>query len=150
MIRTLGNSRGSILILAAWALSFLAVMAATLGMGARQKIIFIDRMESRDKLRTGVEAGVEVAIAVLNNDLLDNQYAYSTLSKIKRHNNLKDFNQIPFIGGMNEVSYYYFDGLQGRCFALMALLPRHKCVVKSGSSEIVERALKDGYIAVYA
>jgi len=45
---------------------------------------------------------------------------------------------------------YYFDGLQGRCFALMALLPRHKCVVKSGSSEIVERALKDGYIAVYA
>ena len=101
------KNRGTVLILALWALSFLAVFAVYLGMGVRQKMLFIQHIEKNEKLRQLAESGVQKAIAVLNDDLMRNSYFYTTFGKMSRHNNFEDFTEIRLEDGFCEVSYLY-------------------------------------------
>ena len=62
------DSRGSILIIALWALTLLAVFAVILGYNVRQKMFLVKRLEARDELRYIAEAGVRKAIAELKKE----------------------------------------------------------------------------------
>ena len=63
--RKLSQQRGAILIFALWVLSFLAVLAANLGYGVRQKMTFMKRIEERSQMNHIAQGGVKVALAVL-------------------------------------------------------------------------------------
>lgn len=57
------NKRGSVLVLALWALSLLTVFASLLGYGVRQKLSVVYRLDDRSALRYIAEAGAKRAIA---------------------------------------------------------------------------------------
>lgn len=59
------NQKGSILILALWAVSLLAVMAVSIGAGVRQKLTLVNRLEQADEAHALAAAGVEKARSVL-------------------------------------------------------------------------------------
>ncbi|MBF0569155.1 MAG: general secretion pathway protein GspK [Candidatus Omnitrophica bacterium] len=82
---------GFILIMAMWTLAFLAVLAVSIGFGTRQKVILLGRLEDRSRAQLAAEAGVKKAVAVLLDDLEENQFMYSASAKARRHNNPADF-----------------------------------------------------------
>lgn len=55
------GERGSVLVLAAWSLTLLVVLAASLGYGVRQKAMLVKRLETRAELTRAALAGVEKA-----------------------------------------------------------------------------------------
>ncbi|MFH2137148.1 MAG: hypothetical protein ABII88_01400 [Candidatus Omnitrophota bacterium] len=61
------NDNGSVLILVLWMLGLLTVFAVYLGIGVRQKLDFLNRLETRNKLSLIAEAGVKKAIAEIGN-----------------------------------------------------------------------------------
>lgn len=60
-----GSSSGSVLLVALWSLCLLTVFAIHLGYRVRQKIVLIERLNSRGSLHFIAEAGVKQAIAEL-------------------------------------------------------------------------------------
>ncbi len=59
------NARGSVLILALWALSLLAVFSVSLGIGARQKASLLNRIETEIELHSIASAGIMKASGFL-------------------------------------------------------------------------------------
>ena len=59
-------NRGSILILALWALCFLAAFAVVLNYGVRQKATLVKRLDDRGKLRMIADAGLKRAMVDLS------------------------------------------------------------------------------------
>lgn len=97
------TQRGFVLILALWALGFLTVLALSVGLGTRQKILLLGRLEGRSQAQFAAEAGVKKAVAVLLDDLEKQQYLYSPEAKVRRHNNPEDFAAIGLGGTTAEV-----------------------------------------------
>lgn len=63
-------TEGSILILVMWVLMLLSIFTFSVGYSARQRLLLLDRLESREKLRAIAEAGVRTAIdAIQQKDL---------------------------------------------------------------------------------
>ena len=62
-----GNERGSILILVLWSLGLLSVFALYLGLGVRQRLDFLLRVENRNKLYNIAESGIKQAVAQIGN-----------------------------------------------------------------------------------
>ncbi len=112
--RRISSQRGFVLIMALWALGFLTVLALSIGMGTRQKIILLGRLEGRSQAQFSAEAGVKKAIAVLLDDLEKNQFLYSPAAKVRRHNNPSEFGAIALGGMTAEVVCPYFDEVAGR------------------------------------
>ena len=104
------NKSGSILIMALWTLVFLTLLAASLGVGVRQRIILLNRLESRDKLQLIAESGIRKAIALLNQDIERNGAQFTFEVKAFRFNNEKEFSSMILRDGTVEVSYEYNDG----------------------------------------
>ncbi|MBU1086236.1 MAG: general secretion pathway protein GspK [Candidatus Omnitrophica bacterium] len=71
---------GSVLVLVLWALGLLSVFALYLGLGARSKIDFLSRMETRSKTSQIAEAGVKQAVAAIGN--IDKKKLYLCLNDI--------------------------------------------------------------------
>ena len=57
--------RGSVLILALWSISVLAILAVSLGAGTRQKLTLLHRLHSASVLHASAAAGVDLAKSVL-------------------------------------------------------------------------------------
>jgi len=98
------SRQGTILIMALWSLSLLTVFAVYLGVAVRTKITLQSRLEDRDKLYLLAESGIKKAIAVLNNDLMLNEYAFTAKAKQARHNNPAPLAGIALSGGKVDVS----------------------------------------------
>ena len=107
------KNTGSILILALWSLAVLAALALNLGLGVRQKITLIARLEERVKLRLLTEAGIKKAVGLLTMDQSLNSF-FSAPAKSFLENNELEFKEIALAGGHAEVSYEYEDGLTGQ------------------------------------
>lgn len=63
--RLVPNNKGSVLVMALWALMLLTVFAVQLGVSVRQKITLARRLDERDQLFYIAEAGIKKAIAEL-------------------------------------------------------------------------------------
>jgi type II secretory pathway component PulK len=92
--QSLKNNDGFILIVALWTLMFLTVLAIAVGVGTRQKIILLDRLETRSRIQLAAEAGIKKAVAVLVDDLEESQFRYTPKAKARRHNNPSEFSNI--------------------------------------------------------
>jgi general secretion pathway protein K len=110
---TKNAQRGFVLIMALWSLGLLTVLAVAIGLGTRQKIVFLGRLEDRCQVQLAAEAGVKKAAAVLLDDLEVNQYLYSPQAKARRHNNAQDFGSIVLAGKKAEVVHTFFDEKSG-------------------------------------
>lgn len=105
---TLGKkSPGTVLILTLWALGLLAIFAINIGIGIRQKIVILSRLEQRSQLKLIADAGIKKAITILNADSKSNQGHNSTLVKMWKYNNPAHFHNIKVGNGQFDVSYTF-------------------------------------------
>ncbi len=102
-----GNKRGSILILVLWSLGLLTVFALYLGLGVRQRLDFLLRVETRSKLYNIAEAGIKQAVAQIGN--FDKESPF-VLLKDSWSNNESVFYEIPVSDGSFTVGYPYKAG----------------------------------------
>ncbi|MFH1837134.1 MAG: hypothetical protein ABH862_03370 [Candidatus Omnitrophota bacterium] len=59
------HKKGSVLIIAMWALSVLTLFAVMMGVDSRGKMTFVGKIGDRDRLRYIAEAGIEKAIIII-------------------------------------------------------------------------------------
>lgn len=98
--------RGSILILALWSLSFLAVLSLSVGYGARQKATLLNRLDTMNHLYAIAYSGVEKARGLFQiedptsgQDTLLDEWAYSE----------PDFKEVPVGDGHFTVGHTVYD-----------------------------------------
>jgi general secretion pathway protein K len=118
------DRRAFVLIMALWALAFLTVLALSVGMGTRQKIIMLGRLEDRSQAQFAAEAGVKKAVAVLLDDLENNLSLYSPEAKVRRHNN-PEFSVIELAGKKVEVVCKFPDDRSNRVIERYGLCDEH-------------------------
>lgn len=102
------QNRGTILVIALWSLSLLAVFALTLSTIVRQKIELLSRLENRSNVHLIAEGGIKKAVVILKRDLNINP-RLSAARKMNRYNNQRDFKNIEFERGFCDVHYDYAD-----------------------------------------
>lgn len=68
MFRSPADRRGSILIITIWSICFLSTLAVILGLGVRQKLQLVQRLDERDKLNLVAAAGIKRAIVQIGQD----------------------------------------------------------------------------------
>lgn len=98
------KQKGSFFILVLWTLSLLTVFAVYLGFNVQQKLIFLDRLERRNKLYLIAEAGVKKAIAEVGRIPLTGS---ALALKDRWSNNQEAFFQVPIGEGSFTVGYNY-------------------------------------------
>ena len=101
------KEKGSILILVLWTLGLLSVFALYLGIGIRQRLDFLKRIETRNKLYLIAEAGVKKAVTQLGN--FENENMVISLNN-EFINNRNIFFQSPIGDGNFTVGYPYKKG----------------------------------------
>ena len=102
--------RGSILLLALWAICFLSVLAVTLGLEVRQKVSLVGRLDERAKLRFISEAGIQKAIIYLRKNAAG---AYYDSFRDTFVNNPTFFKDIDMAGGSFSVGGNFQNNLAG-------------------------------------
>ncbi|HOY10322.1 MAG TPA: type II secretion system protein GspK, partial [Candidatus Omnitrophota bacterium] len=106
------NSRGTVLILALWALGMLSIFIIGIGAQLRQKIELVSRLESREELcwlaRSGVEKG-KFVFSQAHNLSGDEQPLPASWQRLRWLNNPRAFRQVRMGKGFFEVKYDCFD-----------------------------------------
>ena len=90
------NNKASILILVLWSLGLLTVFALYLGLGVRQRLDFLLRVETRSRLYNIAEAGIKQTISQIGN--CDKEIPV-VLLKDSWSNNENVFREIPVLNG---------------------------------------------------
>ena len=108
MTNLLSKNRGSILILALWALGLLVVFTIQIGMTLQDKIGFLSRADRKDTLRTAARAGVYKALSIIKNEPRLNKLDNPLQSAITLYYNPADFLNITL--GQVNVTVHYNDG----------------------------------------
>ncbi len=114
MIRMLNDRKAFILVSALWILGFLTILAVALGMGARQKILVLKRIEERASSRLAAEAGAKKTIAVFLDELENSQFTLSARTKARLFNNPLDFLNITVGDFRVDVVNRFFDERSGK------------------------------------
>lgn len=103
------SSSGSVLILTLWALSLLTIYAVHLGGIVRQKIMMMERLDSRSRLHFIAEAGVQRAFAEIRK--IDTTTTYDALNESWSLNE-SAFKNVSIGDGGYDVFYERSDGQQ--------------------------------------
>jgi len=103
--------RGSILILALWAICFLSVLAIILGAEVRQKVSLAARLDEMAKLRFISEAGIQKAIVKVRKNAWG--AAYDSFGDTFA-NNFLDFKDVNMGDGVFSIGYDFQDDLSGK------------------------------------
>ena len=103
--RSIRGESGSILIFALWSLGLLAIFAAYIAVGVRQKINFLKHVEYRSKVSALASSGVSKAIAMLIHELKKSESLYTPEVKMALRNNEREFADIALNNGTVEISY---------------------------------------------
>ncbi len=112
-MRVSSSQGGFILIFTLWVLGFLSVLAIAVGMGSRQKIAFLERLEDRSRQHLSAEAGAKKALALLVDDIENNKLAFNAEAKSRRHNNPADFSGIVVGDNGFDVLHTVYDETSG-------------------------------------
>lgn len=130
------DSTGSILIIALWSLCLLTIFAVYLGYAVRQKIVLLERLDSRGNLHFIAEAGVGRAITELKRE----ESSDSDALKENWSNNPAVFRDVPVGYGRFSVCYNYLDyqtGLEEIRYGLVD--EDRKINVNISEPEVMER-----------
>ena len=105
----MSNNSGMILVLALWAMGLLSVFAIYLGIHARQRMILLSRLETRDNLHLSAKSGIGKAISFINTKNNDRSAWDSLDFKVALMNNPEIFSDIDLGNFRCEISYDFFD-----------------------------------------
>jgi general secretion pathway protein K len=103
------GQRGSILILALWALSFLSVFVFLVAFQVRTKILVLSRLDKTSQLKWLAEAGVRKAKAVFDSNPAIKDAPFVPQQEETWFNNAGQFENIALGNGFFEVSYDTYD-----------------------------------------
>ena len=109
MMKKKTRDQGTILIFALWTLALLVVFSVYIGIGVRQRMILVQRLESRSKLYYSAASGIRKAIAVLNHVRSIPGAMLVSEARAKLLNNQEVFSNIQLNGVNVDVSYQIFD-----------------------------------------
>jgi type II secretory pathway component PulK len=109
MMKRQKHNQGSILIFALWTLTLLVIFSVYIGIGVRQRMILVQRLESRSKLYYSAVSGIRKAIMILNQTRPSSGLAFSAQTKAKLMNNEEDFSKIQLNGVNVDLCYAIFD-----------------------------------------
>lgn len=105
------HNNGFVLIFALWALSLLTVLAASVAVGVRQKMIVIEKLDERSRSRYAMQMASALSCAHIRQQLTLSNFAYTSILKSALHNNPtvfsrillgKDSAQVGYQQGMND------------------------------------------------
>ncbi|MBI3617400.1 MAG: general secretion pathway protein GspK [Candidatus Omnitrophica bacterium] len=105
MFRSPADVRGSILILTIWSICFLSTLAVILGLGVRQKLQLVQRLDERDKLHLVAAAGINQAIARIRQDKESTFYSFQDICA----DDPSVFKEIALGEGRVDIRYDLFD-----------------------------------------
>ena len=134
-------TRGSILILAIWALCFLSTFTVILGYQVRQKISLVRRLEERERLYLIADAAVKKAVAKLKEE---EKKSYVCLNDAIS-NNTAEFKEISINAGTFSILYDCQDKLYGCLGTRYGLTDEEsKLNINKADSASLERFFKSG------
>jgi len=141
--KRLNNKKGMILILALWAMSLLGVFSIYLGVHARQKIILLSRLETRDNLYFSAKSAVGKAICFIQKERKDGKIWNSVDSKINLMNNSDIFSNMDFKSFQAEVSYGFFDKTLNKIENRYGMIDEEsKLNINTSNKNEIERLIK--------
>jgi type II secretory pathway component PulK len=108
-IHRLRTSNAMVLILALWILSILAVFVVAIGVGIRQKIFLVSRLEKREASYFIAKAGIQTARMFLQSIGNGKGERETADEKMLKHNNPDTFMKIVLDEGWVEISYQNYD-----------------------------------------
>ena len=142
--RSFSNKSGFVLILTLWVLGFLTVLALAVGLGSRQKIALLERLEDRSRLHLVAEAGAKKALAVLVDDIEESQSKLTVAAKARRHNAPTELSAVSVGENTVTVSYDTFDEKTGAAVERFGLVDEQsKLNVNTTDTETLARLLGD-------
>lgn len=109
MKNTHARNQGTILIFALWTLTLLVAFAVYISAGVRQRMILVQRLESRSKLSACAVSAIRKGIMALDQAHLSSAAACSAPTKAKLMNNENDFSAIALSGAQAGLGYDIFD-----------------------------------------
>lgn len=139
MFRSPADVRGSILVLTIWSICFLSTLAVILGLGVRQKLQLVQRLDERDKLHLVAAAGIKQAIVQIGQDTESTFYALD-------HRCADDpsvFKEIAPGDGRVDIRYGLFDDSSGQTKIRYGLIDEEsKLNVNTADAEVMERLFR--------
>jgi len=103
------HQRGMVLVFALWTLTLLVVFSIYIGIGVRQRMILVKRLESRSKLYYSAASGIHKAIMVIDQARGLSGSALVPRTKAILMNNGEDLSNIELNGATAEIVYHFFD-----------------------------------------
>lgn len=137
--RSAVERRGGILILSLWSLCLLTTFAVILGNGVRQKIILVQRLDERGKLRFIAEAGVKRSVVELNRNA---DKTYDSL-RDAWSSNISAFKGVSVGDGVFDVCADYRDGETGMAVTRYGVIDEERKInINTAGREVLERLFR--------
>lgn len=139
VFRSPADVRGSILILTIWSICFLSTLAVILGLGVRQKLQLVQRLDERDQLRLVAAAGIKQAIAQIRQDKESTFYSFED----SYADDPSVFKETALGEGRVDIRYDLFDEASGQTKVCYGLIDEERKInVNTADAEVMERLFK--------
>lgn len=137
--RSPADVRGSILILTIWSICFLSTLAVILGVGVRQKLQLLQRLDERDKLHLAAAAGIKRAIVQIR----QNKESVFDSFQDMCADNPAVFKEMELGDGRVSIRYDLFNEAAGQMDARYGLIDEERKInVNTAGAEVMERLFK--------
>ena len=123
------NSRGTVLILALWALGMLSVFIVSIGAQLRQKMNVVSHLERREELYWLAQSGVEKGRFVFSQAHQiseDDQPLPPSWQRLRWLNNPRAFRHVRIGRGFFELKYEYYDDAQDNVRTLYGFIDEER------------------------
>ncbi len=133
------DRRGSILIITIWAICFLSTLAVILGLGVRQKLRLVQRLDERDKIHLAAAAGIQRAIVQIRQDRESSFTSFQDTCA----NDPAVFNEMEIGDGRVSIRYDFFDESSGQTQIRYGPVDEERKInVNTADAEVMERLFK--------
>ncbi len=139
VFRSPADVRGSILILTIWSICFLSTLAVILGLGIRQKLQLVQRLDERDKLHLTAAAGIKQAIVQIRQDKESTFYSFED----RYADDPSVFRETALGDGRVDIRYDFFDDSFGQTKVRYGLIDEERKInVNTADAEVMERLFR--------
>lgn len=137
--RSRDDLRGSILIITIWSICFLSTLAVILGLGVRQKLRLVQRLDERDKLFLVAAAGIKRAIVQIKQDKGRSFTSFRDICA----NDPSIFKEMEIGDGRVSIRYDFFDEASGQTKIRYGPIDEERKInVNTADAPVMERLFK--------
>ena len=130
------DRRGSILIITIWSICFLSTLAVILGLGVRQKLQLVQRLDERDRLRLIAAAGIRRAIIQIGQDKESTFFSFTD----RCADDPSVFKDMEIGNGSVNIRYDFFDDASGQTKIRYGLIDEDRKInVNTADTAVMER-----------